>query len=144
MRRLREMFKTATYGGAADIGLLVLRIGVGLLMMTHGWPKYITFSEKAEKFYDFIGLGGEISLALTVFAELCCSAILILGLGTRIILVPLIILAAVIVIVVHGPDAFGDKEHGLLFLIPYITLMFTGPGKYSLDYFLFNRSGKTA
>lgn len=131
-----------SYGWAADTGLLVLRVGVGLLMMTHGWPKYMSFSEKADKFYDFLGLGGATSLALTVFAELCCSALLGLGLGTRIILVPLIILAAVIVIVIHGPDAFGDKEHGLLFLIPYITLMFTGPGKYSLDFLLFHSPEK--
>ena len=79
-----------------------------------------------------MGLGGEISLALTVFAEFFCSLLLVLGIGTRLFLIPLIIVAMVIVFVVHGADPLGDKEHGLLFLAPYITLMLTGPGKYSL------------
>ncbi len=136
MNRLQQFLNTQTFGSAADAGLLILRLATGLLMMTHGWPKLISFSEKADQFYDFIGLGGEVSLALTIFAEFFCSLFIVLGLGTRLFLIPLIIVSLVIVLVVHGADPLGDKEHGLLFLAPYITLILTGPGKYSIDFLL--------
>jgi putative oxidoreductase len=136
LSRMKSILEVRTYGPSADAGLLLLRMGAGLLMMTHGWPKLSNFSAKAPDFYNFIGMGGEWSLALTVLAEFFCSLFLVLGIGTRMVLVPLIIVAAVIVFVVHGPDPLGDKESGLLFLVPYITLILTGPGKYAVDYLL--------
>ncbi|MFN8691884.1 MAG: DoxX family protein, partial [Cyclobacteriaceae bacterium] len=59
--------------------------------------------------------------------------LVVVGLYTRLALVPLTICMAVAVFIIHGDDPFGDKEHALLFLLPYLALMFTGPGKYSLD-----------
>ncbi len=141
MSRLRQLISAPTYGTTADLGLFILRVGVGLIMMmSHGWPKLSSFGEKSGEFYDFLGLGPAFSLGLTVFAEFFCSLFLVLGIGTRLFLVPLIILSLVIVLVIHGPDPFGDKESGLLFLIPYLTLLLTGPGKYSLDYLLWRKS----
>ena len=136
MNYLRTILKANTYGPTADAGLIILRMGAGLLMATHGWSKLMGFSEKSGDFYNFMGLGDEISLALTVFAEFFCSMFLVLGIGTRLFLVPLIIVALVIVFGVHGADPLSDKEHGILYLIPYITLMLTGPGKYSIDYMI--------
>ena len=140
MKYITTFLKPATYGNVADLGLLILRIGVGLMMMTHGWPKLTQYADKAEGFFDFMGLGGPVSLALTVFAEFFCSAFLVLGLGTRVILIPLIITAIVIAFVVHGPDPFGDKEHGLLYLAAYVSLLCTGPGKFSFDHFILTRT----
>ncbi len=136
MNYLRTILKATTYGSAADAGLLILRMGAGLLMATHGWSKLMGFSEKSGDFYNFLGLGDEISLALTVFAEFFCSMFLVLGMGTRLFLVPLIIVGLVIVFAVHVANPLSDKEHGILFLVPYITLMLTGPGKYSIDYLI--------
>jgi putative oxidoreductase len=39
----------------------------------------------------------------------------------------------VIIFVIHGEDPFADREHALLYLLSYIALFFTGPGKYSVD-----------
>ena len=136
MNYLRTILKANTYGTAADTGLLILRLGAGLLMATHGWSKLMGFAEKSGDFYNFMGLGDEVSLALTVFAEFFCSMFLVLGIGTRLFLVPLIVVAMVIVFGVHGADPLSDKEHGILYLVPYITLMLTGPGKYSIDYLI--------
>ncbi|MDZ4747231.1 MAG: DoxX family protein [Saprospiraceae bacterium] len=136
MNYLRTILKATTYGSVADAGILILRMGAGLLMATHGWAKLQGFSEKSGDFYNFLGLGDEISLALTVFAELFCSIFLVLGIGTRLFLIPLIIVTMVIVFVANGAETLGDKEHGILFLVPYITLMLTGPGKYSFDYLI--------
>lgn len=143
MNYFRSFLKPVAYGTAADIGLLILRMGIGLMMTTHGWPKLMKYQDKAEGFFDFIHLGGPVSLALTIFGELFCSVFLVLGIGTRVVLIPLIILTVVIAFVVHGPDPYGDKEHALLFMAGYVCLIFTGPGKYSLDHAILSGTKQT-
>jgi putative oxidoreductase len=75
-------------------------------------------------------------LILTVFAEFVCSILLIVGLGTRLALIPLIITMLVAVFIVHAPDGMDKKEHGLMYLLPYFALFLLGSGKFSLDAFL--------
>jgi len=41
---------------------------------------------------------------------------------------------AIAVLVVHATDGFQKQELGLLYLICYLVLFYTGSGKYSLDY----------
>lgn len=121
----------ATY---ADLGLLLLRLCAGGVMaFSHGWPKFNRAIEGDMGFADPIGVGETPSLILTIFAELVCGVLVAAGLFTRLSLIPLVITMAVAVFIIHADDPFGDKEHALLFLVPYVALMFTGPGKWSLD-----------
>ena len=115
-----------------DFGLLVLRICC-CLMLLHGWPKFTNFSEGSSDWPDPLHVGSTASYALTVFAELGCSILLMLGLFTRIALIPLIILMLVIVFIIHAGESIADREHAIMYLLSYMALLFTGPGKYSLD-----------
>jgi putative oxidoreductase len=115
-----------------SIALLLLRIVVGCFMMTHGIMKYKTLMEGGE-FADPIGIGSAASLWLAVFAELVCSALLIIGFATRLAVIPLFITMVVAVFVVHSGDPFANKETGGLYLIIYVVLLITGSGKYSVD-----------
>ncbi|HKQ19240.1 MAG TPA: DoxX family protein [Candidatus Eisenbacteria bacterium] len=117
-----------------SVGLLVLRLGSGgLLIYGHGWGKITKYAERAPEFADPIGLGPETSFALVVFAEVFCAAAVMLGLGTRLAAVPILIFTAVAVFVQHAADPFANKEKALLFAVPMLTLMLTGGGRYSLD-----------
>lgn len=136
MKYLKTWLTPVTYGMRADLALLILRIGSGLMMMTHGGFKISEFNRFAPDFYDFLGLGGEISLGLTVFAEFFCALLVAAGLMTRIVLVPLIVLTLVIVFDIHGSDPFGDKEVGLLYLMAYAALFLSGPGRFALDHWI--------
>jgi putative oxidoreductase len=91
------------------------------------------FGEKAGVFPDPIGLGSQISLSLTIFAEVFCSIAIILGLATRLVAIPLIITMSVAVFIIHADDPWQKKEFALLYLVPYLTLVFTGAGRFSLD-----------
>jgi putative oxidoreductase len=115
-----------------SFALLLLRIVVGCFMMTHGIQKYWLLMEGKE-FADPIGIGSATSLWLAVFAELVCSALLIIGFATRIAVVPLLITMIVAVFIVHSADPFEKKEIGGLYLIIYVLLLITGGGKYSVD-----------
>ena len=79
------------------------------------------------------GLGSSISLGLAVFAEFFCALALILGLGSRLVLIPLIVTMAVAAFVIHGADPFGKKELALVYLCAYIGLFLMGSGRYSVD-----------
>jgi putative oxidoreductase len=48
-------------------------------------------------------------------------------------IIPLIILMLVIILIIHSEDTFADREHAIMYLLTYITLLFTGPGKFSID-----------
>ncbi len=118
---------------SVDWAVLILRVGISSLMLTHGYAKLTTFLSGDHSFADPIGIGEELSYFLTICAEFGCSILVILGLGTRLALVPLIFTMVVVVSVVHAKDPFDVKEHALLFLIAYIALFLTGPGRFSVD-----------
>jgi len=126
-----------------NVVLLVTRISVGSMMLTHGIPKLMNFFSTGDVvFSDPLGVGTIPSLMMTIFAEVFCSIFLILGLGTRIAAVPLIITMLVAVLIVHASDPFGDKELALMYLTVYMFLIVAGSGKYSLDQWLLNRQRK--
>ena len=118
---------------ATDLGLFIIRFVLACLMAPHGYSKLMSFAEGSEKFPDPLGVGPVTSMAMTVFAEFFCSIFLLMGLFTRMALIPLMTAMTVAVFVIHAGDPFGDKEHALLFLLPYIGLFLTGPGTWSLD-----------
>ena len=101
--------------------------------MHHGVPKVKKIMAGDLGFGDPIGLGPELSLILVAFAEAICGLLVILGLGTRWAVIPLIIAMAVAAFVHHAADPFGSKEKPLLFLVVFVVLLLTGSGKYSLD-----------
>jgi putative oxidoreductase len=116
-----------------DIGLLILRLAMGGTMLVHGLPKMMNFAEYSTKFPDPIGLGSQISLILAIFAEVFCALLVIIGFKTRYVVVPLIITMLVAFFIVHGADPFREKELAFLYLLGYISIAFTGAGKYSVD-----------
>lgn len=117
-----------------NMALLLMRLGFGgLMMVDHGLPKLMKFSELQGNFYNFLGLGPKWSLILCIFAELFCALFVMIGLFTRLSLVPLIITMIVAYFIIHGNDALAEKEASLTYLISYIALLLTGPGKLSVD-----------
>lgn len=117
-----------------DAGILIIRITVSILMLTHGFPKLMKFfADEPVAFANILGLGAGMSLALAVFAEVICSVLLMLGLFTRPALIPLIITMTVAILHIHAEDPFAVKEKAILFLLTYVLLFFTGSGRYSLD-----------
>lgn len=117
-----------------DIGLLILRVGLGaFILIGHGWGKLAGFGELAGNFPDPIGLGSTASLVLAIFAEVLCALLIIIGLGTRFAAAPLLVTMLVAAFVVHADDPWNKKEFALLYAIPFLTLLFTGGGRFALD-----------
>jgi len=142
-----------------SIGLLILRVGIGGYLATHGWGKFqMVLAGKLDQFGDPIGLGSGASLVLVMIAEFFCALLVVVGLGTRYAAVPPVIAMAVAAFVAHGGDpwtmgkgaelfmtkaaeSWASKEPALLFLTGFLALCFTGAGRYSLDALVGRRRG---
>lgn len=133
-----------------SLGLLLIRIIIGVLMAFYGYHKLINFETMAAsdfwaKEVSFLGMTGKFPLALTVFAEFFCSLLLILGLFTRWALIPLIICMGYIIVsvakfsVINTGDNGTEMNTAFVYFIIYVALFITGPGNYSLDYKVANR-----
>ncbi|MEO6254464.1 MAG: DoxX family protein [Ferruginibacter sp.] len=130
---MRKLLSTKYSAGAFNTAMLLLRLAVGILMMAHGYQKLRNFAELEPKFMNFLGMGSSLSLALLIFAEFFCSMFLILGLFTRLTVIPLIIATCVMVFKAHNGDVFGDGETATLYLAAYLVLLLVGPGRVSVD-----------
>lgn len=117
----------------SDLGLLLLRLGAGSFMLTHGWPKFQKILAGDWTFADPIGLGQAPSLALATFAELLCSLLVIAGYRVRLAVMPLIFTMLVAAVIVHSSDPWPRKELPLLYATAFFALLLLGGGKYSLD-----------
>jgi putative oxidoreductase len=128
----------------SDLGIFVIRLIIGLLMAFYGYEKLIHFNEMATsdfwtKQVSFLGMPSTISLGLTVFAELFCSLLLIVGLFTRVSLFFLMFCMAWIFLVIFPFSILDKGDNGyqfndaFVYFAIYLGLFFTGPGKYSLD-----------
>ena len=116
------------------LGRLILRLGTGGMMLTHGYPKLAKLIETGKfEFGDPIGLGPAISLILTIFAEFLCSILVVIGFKTRLAAIPPAFTLLVAAFMVHGADPFQRKEKALLYLVCFVAIALLGPGKYSLD-----------
>lgn len=147
---MKKLFVNNGSGLNADFGLLLIRLIIGLLMAFYGYEKLIHFNEMAAsdfwaKNIKFLGMSGAVPLALTVFAELFCSILLLVGLFSRFSLIVLAFCMAYIFLVVFPMQILSKGSNGFEFnvtftyFIIYIGLLFTGVGKYSLDAKLFGK-----
>lgn len=130
---MKKLMSTNYSAGAFNFAMLVLRLGLGALMMNHGYQKLVGFSDMLKQFHSMIGLGARVELSLVVFAEFFCSIFLILGLFTRLTVIPLIVTMCVALFMAHKGEIFKDGEVAALYLCGYFVILILGPGKISVD-----------
>lgn len=136
----RNIFNPGGLSGYSDFTLLIMRMGVGALMLSHGAGKFLKLlGDEPVKFSDPLGIGAAASLTLAVFAEVFCSIFLIFGLATRLSVVPLLITMLVAVFLIHTHDPFPKKELPLLYIIIYTVIAIFGAGKFSVDNWIYKK-----
>ena len=135
------LFPQYLRGKGVSLLILLLRIVFGVLFFTHGLDKMMNFTELVNVYPSVLGFGSYMTLMVTIFCEFCCSLFLIAGLIVRIMTVPMIVAMAVAFFDIH--DAlFPEGELSLIYLIVFLILFITGPGRFSVDYLIDSRIQK--
>lgn len=136
MKKLLNCNCTAKWGAVAP---LVLRVVLGVIFAMHGWQKLTVMGVSGvEGMLTALGfpMAGLFAVLLIV-AELGGGILLILGLFTHWAAKALVVVAAVALFAVHLKNGFfmgtGGYEFILLILAASVSVLLTGPGKYSLD-----------
>jgi len=121
------------------LGLLVLRAGLGIIFIYHGYPKLFGPTEQAAQFFRSVGLP-PILVSVAGIIELFGGILLLVGLFTRVAGTLLAGTMAVAIWKVHsgkGLLAVGAYEFPLVLAVAALALATTGAGKASLDYLIF-------
>src|SRR5262245_33862736 len=119
-----------------DLGLLLLRVwSGGLLLLLHGLMKVSTYSVMSQKFADPFGIGSPASLGLSIFAEVICASLIVVGLFTRFAALVCIIDLTTAFVFAHGMAFKGPRsgELAFVYLGAFIVLLLAGPGRLSID-----------
>lgn len=126
-------------GKYKNTGLLIIRAGLGIMFIYHGYPKLLGGPEQwtgvgdAMKYtgINFFPAGWGLLAAVT---ETLGGLLMVLGLAFR----PATLLLAITMIVaatmhLKSGDGLYGASHAIEAAIVFIGLTFIGPGKYSVD-----------
>jgi len=122
-----------------DLGLLVLRLSVGVTMLLHGVHKIFNGIGGIEG--QITDLGLPVIFAYGVYVgEVIAPTLIIAGIGTRVASLVFVINCLVAMLMVHSADIFSLTPQGGwgvellgLYLFGALALVFTGGGKYAMS-----------
>jgi putative oxidoreductase len=126
-----------------DLGMLLIRLVVGLTLVAHGGQKLFGWFgghgiAGTGQFFESLGLrNGRVQAVLAGLAEAGGGLLLALGLLTPLGAAAIIAVMVVAIATVHLPKGFfvtgGGYEYNLVLALVAAGIAFTGPGPLSLD-----------
>ncbi|WP_165999425.1 DoxX family protein [Bacillus sp. Cs-700] len=115
------------------LGLLTIRLVVGVLFFVHGFLKFSGGIENTIAFFETIGIAGFLAYVVAVI-EIAGGILMILGIGTRFISVLFsMILIGALLTVKRSTGMLGGYELDIAFLAMSVSLLLSGGGPYSLS-----------
>lgn len=124
-------------------GLLLIRVTLGFFLVYHGWE---IFSEAKMNEYlvwdNFNNANGKLLVYAGKGAELVAGIFFILGLFTRLASLFTIGTMCYIAFFLGNGIIWNNDQHPFLFVLLALIFFFTGPGRYSLDHYLFKSKSR--
>lgn len=137
-----------------SVGEYLSMLAVRLLLAYEFWEAGVEklngsnwFPQIQEQFpFPFNILSSDVSWFIATWSELLGAAALVIGLGTRFASISLIILTMVAWFSVHAGNGYNVCSNGfklpLIYLVMFIPLLLSGPGKFSLDHLIAKHWGR--
>jgi putative oxidoreductase len=119
-------------------GLLVLRIGIGAMMIWHGFPKMIGGPDMWAKVGSSMAIFGVHDFPtfwgfMAAFAETVGGLLFLIGFLFRPALLLLIITMSVAALQSYKGNGMMGANHPIELGIVFLAMFIIGPGKYSID-----------
>jgi len=122
-----------------DLGLLIMRLSIGIMMLLHGISKLIHGADGIGQMLNGSGLPSFIAYGVYV-GEVIAPLFIIFGFGTRLAAAIFAFNMIIAVGMAHAGDIFTLNEAGGwtielqgLYFFGAVALIFTGGGKYALS-----------
>lgn len=139
---LSELLKTLLYSDAGSAlnnwALLGFRVLLAVeLFRVHGLRKFQSPpGEAPEVVPNPLGLPAGLNQLVANFSDTVVPALVILGIGTRLAVLPTIGVTAIGYFVVHRHDSVAVRDVPYLYTICFLLLLALGPGTRSFDHYL--------
>jgi len=126
-------------GNYRNFGLLVMRVGLGVMFVFHGYPKLLDGPDKwaevgAATKYIHIHFLPTFWGLMALCSETFGGFLLVIGLAFRPVCLLLLITMIVAVLMHFGSGGGLDQAaHAIEDAVVFAGLLFVGPGRYSVD-----------
>ena len=138
---LHQIYFKSTGHSFTNMGRMFLRMFVGLMLAQFGIRQLMDGSVDAMGVTCIPFLEAGLATWLIIVVEICCSFFIMIGLFTRLMIIPPFILMIVVchkLVMISGSLAATSISLlcvPFMFMGIYMFLILVGPGKISLDYF---------
>lgn len=120
-----------------NIALLLFRVLVAVeLFRVHGMKKFRVENGEREHLPNPFHLPEKLNGFVAAFSDTVVPVFLVLGLGTRLFLLPTIGVTAVGYFVVHRKDSLEVRDVPYIYTVTLLFLLALGAGTYSLDHYI--------
>ncbi|MPW23136.1 DoxX family membrane protein [Paraburkholderia sp. CNPSo 3157] len=118
---------------ATDLALLFLRVTASaLVLFVHGLPKVLHYASQLDAIEDPLHLGKTLTLGFAIFAEVVCPLLMIAGIATRLAALPIMLVSAIALGLVHREWTLGQGQFAWMLLIMFGTIALGGAGRYRI------------
>jgi putative oxidoreductase len=139
MEILKQILASDLGSSFNDVALLIFRILLGIeLFRVHGLKKFRLENGKKEVVPNPLGLPDKMNALVATFSDTVVPFLIILGLGTRLAVLPTIGVTAIGYFVVHRKDSLEVRDVPYMYTLSLLLILALGAGRYSLDYYLLN------
>ncbi|MEN2416310.1 DoxX family protein [Flavobacterium mesophilum] len=120
--------------------LLIFRILLAIeLFRVHGMKKFRIENGQKEHVPNPLHLPEKLNGLVATFSDTIIPFFIMLGLGTRLAVLPTIGVTAIGYFVVHKNDSLEVRDVPYMYTLSLLLLLALGAGTYSLDYYLLNQ-----
>jgi putative oxidoreductase len=122
-----------------NIAFLIFRVLLAIeLFRVHGMKKFRVENGQKEHVPNPLHLPEKLNGLVATFSDTVVPFFIMLGLGTRLAILPTISVTAVGYFVVHQKDSLEVRDIPYMYTLSLLLILALGAGKYSLDYYLLN------
>ena len=139
-----ELIKNLLYSDVGSLfnnaALLVFRALLVLeLFRVHGMKKFRVQNGEREHVPNPLGLPDKLNAMVATFSDTVVPFLIILGIGTRLAVLPTIGVTAIGYFVVHRNDSIEVRDVPYMYTLSLLLILALGAGTFSIDHYLFNQ-----
>ncbi|MXV50608.1 DoxX family membrane protein [Pedobacter sp. HMF7647] len=140
---MNDLFKLILF---SDLGnhvnnwaMLAFRILLALeLFRVHGLKKFKLENGQKEHVPNPLGLPDKLNGIIATFSDTVVPFLVMFGIATRLVILPVIGVTATGYMVVHRKDSPEVRDVPYMYTLCFLFLLIVGPGALSADHYIFN------